>query len=73
MERQRRGEGKLEGIDEFVSAFDKMSVLSYANEDALALSDTASLLEKFVNGEYAMCGTSSYAEGRYEPAIRISD
>ena len=69
-----QGEAKLEGDPEFVSAFDKMSVLlSYANEDALALSDTA-CWEKFVNGEYAMCVTGSYARGTLQasnPDIRL--
>jgi len=48
------GEAKIEGDEEFKNVFEKMNtLLSYANEDALALSDTT-CYENFVNGEYAM-------------------
>lgn len=58
-----KGEAKLEGDVEFTELFNKMATLfTYANEDALALSDTA-CWEKFVNGHYAMCITGSYARG----------
>ena len=57
------GEAKLEGDPEFTNEFNKMATLfTYANEDALALSDTA-CYENFVNGQYAMCITGSYARG----------
>ncbi len=57
------GEGKIEGDAEFKAVFEKMKVLlSYSNEDALALSDTQ-CWENFANGQYAMCITGSYARG----------
>lgn len=57
------GEGKIEGDAEFKAEFEKMKVLlSYSNEDALALSDTQ-CWENFANGQYAMCITGSYARG----------
>nr|WP_294494979.1 extracellular solute-binding protein [uncultured Anaerosporobacter sp.] len=57
------GEAKLEGDPEFTNEFNKMATLfTYANEDALALSDTA-CYENFVNEQYAMCITGSYARG----------
>lgn len=57
------GEAELEGDPEFTNEFNKMATLfTYANEDALALSDTA-CYENFVNGQYAMCITGSYARG----------
>lgn len=57
------GEAKIEGDEEFKNVFEKMNtLLSYANEDALALSDTT-CYENFVNGEYAMTITGSYARG----------
>lgn len=57
------GEIKLEGNEEFTEVFNKMkTLLSYSNADALALSDTA-CYENFVNGQYAMCITGSYARG----------
>ncbi|MDO4298741.1 MAG: extracellular solute-binding protein [Lachnospiraceae bacterium] len=57
------GETKLEGNEEFTEVFNKMkTLLSYSNADALALSDTA-CYENFVNGQYAMCITGSYARG----------
>ena len=37
-------------------------LFTYANEDALALSDTQ-CWENFANGKYAMCITGSYARG----------
>lgn len=58
-----KGEAKLEGNAEFTEEFNKMATLfKYANADALALSDTA-CYENFVNGQYAMCITGSYARG----------
>lgn len=57
------GETKLEGNEQFTEVFNKMkTLLSYSNADALALSDTA-CYENFVNGQYAMCITGSYARG----------
>ena len=57
------GETKLEGNAEFTEAFEKMkTLLSYSNEDALALSDTQGW-ENFANGQYAMMITGSYAKG----------
>ncbi|MDO4285101.1 MAG: extracellular solute-binding protein [Eubacteriales bacterium] len=57
------GEGQLEGNAEFTEAFEKMStLLSYTNQDALALSDTQGW-ENFANGQYAMMITGSYAKG----------
>lgn len=57
------GKGKLEGNKDLANVFEKMkTLLSYSNEDALALSDTA-CYENFVNGQYAMCITGSYARG----------
>ena len=57
------GEAKIEGDAGFTKEFERMkTVLSYANEDALALSDTE-CYTNFVNGEYAMCPTGSYARG----------
>lgn len=57
------GEGQIEGDAEFTAEFEKMkTLLSYANEDALALSDTQ-CWENFANGQYAMCITGSYARG----------
>lgn len=57
------GEATIEGDAEFQNVFEKMStLLSYANEDALALSDTA-CYENFANGQYAMTITGSYAKG----------
>ena len=59
----RMGEATIEGDAEFQNVFEKMStLLSYANEDALALSDTA-CYENFANGQYAMTITGSYAKG----------
>jgi len=58
-----KGEAKIEGDPEFTEVFNKMAKLfEYSNEDALALSDTA-CYENFVNGQYAMCITGSYARG----------
>ncbi len=63
IEKAVAGEAKLEGDAEFTKAFEKMAtLLSYANEDALALSDTQ-CWENFANGQYAMCITGSYARG----------
>lgn len=60
------GEAQIEGDEDFIAMFDKMAtLLSYANEDALALSDT-NCYENFVNGQYAMCITGSYAKGTIE-------
>lgn len=57
------GEAQLEGDEEIAEVFNKMNtVLDYANDDALALSDT-NCYENFVNGEYAMTITGSYAMG----------
>ncbi|NBJ94382.1 ABC transporter substrate-binding protein [Parablautia muri] len=57
------GEGQIEGDAEFTEEFEKMkTLLSYSNEDALALSDTQ-CWENFANGQYAMCITGSYARG----------
>lgn len=57
------GEAAIEGDAEFQNVFEKMNtLLSYANEDALALSDTA-CYENFANGQYAMTITGSYARG----------
>lgn len=57
------GEAKIEGDAEFTNVFEKMkTLLSYANEDALALSDTT-CYENFANGQYAMTITGSYARG----------
>lgn len=57
------GEAKIEGDVEFTEEFNKMAtLLTYANEDALALSDTA-CYENFVNGQYAMGIIGSYARG----------
>lgn len=60
------GEAKIEGDEGFTAMFEKMAtLLSYANEDALALSDT-NCYENFANGQYAMCITGSYAKGTIE-------
>ncbi len=57
------GEGQIEGDAEFTAEFEKMAtLLSYSNDDALALSDTQ-CWENFANGQYAMCITGSYARG----------
>lgn len=57
------GKEKLEGNTDLAKVFEKMkTLLSYSNEDALALSDTA-CYENFMNGQYAMCITGSYARG----------
>ena len=58
------GEATIEGdAENLQNVFEKMStLLSYANEDALALSDTA-CYENFANGQYAMTITGSYAKG----------
>lgn len=65
------GEAKIEGDEEFKNVFEKMNtLLSYANEDALALSDTT-CYENFVNGEYAMTITGSYARGTIQSLTRI--
>lgn len=66
IEKAVAGETKIEGNEEFIQAFEKMKTLfSYANEDALALSDTQ-CYEQFANGQYAMCITGSYARGTIE-------
>lgn len=58
-----KGEAKLEGNKEYTNVFNKMlEMFEYSNEDRLALSDTA-CYENFVNGQYAMCITGSYARG----------
>lgn len=58
-----QGEGQIEGDEEFTAMFNKMAeLLGYANDDALALSDT-NCYENFANGQYAMCITGSYAKG----------
>lgn len=60
------GEAKLEGDEDFIAEFNKMAtLLDYANDDALALSDT-NCYENFANGQYAMCITGSYAKGTIE-------
>lgn len=60
------GEAQIEGDADFTAMFEKMAaLLGYANEDALALSDT-NCYEKFANGEFAMCITGSYAKGTIE-------
>ena len=68
------GEAKIEGNEQFQNVFEKMKVLlSYANDDALALSDTQ-CYENFVNGQYAMCITGSYARGTIQsinPDLKI--
>lgn len=62
-EKAAAGETKIEDEPEIRTVFEKMAtLLSYANEDALALSDT-NCYENFVNGQYAMCITGSYARG----------
>lgn len=66
IEKAVAGETKIEGNEEFIQAFDKMKTLfTYANEDALALSDIQ-CYEQFANGQYAMCITGSYARGTIE-------
>lgn len=63
IEKAVAGEATIEGDAEFTEVFNKMkTLLSYANEDALALSDTA-CYENFANGQYAMTITGSYARG----------
>lgn len=68
------GEATIEGDAEFQNVFEKMStLLSYANEDALALSDTT-CYENFANGQYAMTITGSYAKGTIQsinPDLKI--
>ena len=68
------GEAKIEGNEQFRNVFEKMKVLlSYSNADALALSDTQ-CYENFVNGQYAMCITGSYARGTIQsinPDLKI--
>lgn len=57
------GEAKIEEDAQLRTVFEKMgTLLSYANEDALALSDT-NCYENFVKGDYAMTITGSYAKG----------
>ena len=57
------GEKKIEGDAAFTAVAEKMlTLLSYANEDALAMSDMQ-CYENFANGQYAMCITGSYARG----------
>ena len=66
IEKAVAGETKIEGNEEFINAFEKMKTLfSYANDDALALSDIQ-CYENFANGQYAMCITGSYARGTIE-------
>lgn len=66
IEKAVAGETKIEGNEEFIKVFEKMKTLfSYANDDALALSDIQ-CYENFANGEYAMCITGSYARGTIE-------
>ena len=63
IEKTVAGEATIAGDIEFPQVFDKMkTLLTYANEDALALSDTK-CWENFTNGKYAMCITGSYARG----------
>lgn len=63
IEKAVKGETKIADSDEFRSVFEKMkTLLSYANDDALALSDTQ-CYENFMNGQYAMLITGSYARG----------
>lgn len=63
LEKAVAGQAKLEGDAGFTAVFEKMTtLLSYANEDALAISDT-NCYENFANGQYAMCITGSYARG----------
>lgn len=63
IEKAVAGEATIAGDSEFPEVFNKMkTLLSYANEDALALSDTQ-CYENFANGQYAMCITGSYARG----------
>ncbi len=63
IEKTVAGEATIAADTEFPQVFDKMKTLfSYANEDALALSDTQ-CWENFANGQYAMCITGSYARG----------
>lgn len=63
IEKTVAGEATIAGDTEFPQVFDKMKTLfTYANEDALALSDTQ-CWENFANGKYAMCITGSYARG----------
>lgn len=58
-----KGEVKIADSQGFKAAADKMvTLLSYSNEDALAMSDTA-CWEAFANGKFAMCITGSYARG----------
>lgn len=66
IEKAVAGEAKIEGDAEFTAAFEKMAtLLSYSNEDALALADTTGW-ENFARGEYAMTITGSYAKGTIE-------
>ena len=63
IEKAVKGETKIADSDEFRSVFEKMkTLLSYANDDALALSDTQ-CYENFMNGQYAMLITGSYSRG----------
>lgn len=63
IEKTVAGEASIEGDAEFTAVFEKMkTMLSYANADALALSDTV-CYENFANGQYAMTITGSYARG----------
>lgn len=63
IEKTVAGEATIAGDTEFPQVFDKMKTLfTYANADALALSDTQ-CYENFANGQYAMCITGSYARG----------
>lgn len=68
------GEETLEGNEVFTEVFTKMlKLFEYANDDILALADTAQY-ENFVNGQYAMTLTGSYARGTLEatnPDIRL--
>lgn len=58
-----KGEEKIADKPEFKAAAEKMlTLLSYSNEDALAMSDTA-CYEAFANEKFAMCITGSYARG----------
>lgn len=63
IEKTVAGEATIAEDTEFPQVFEKMKKLfTYANEDALALSDTQ-CWENFANGKYAMCITGSYARG----------
>lgn len=63
IEKAVAGQATIADDAEFPEVFEKMkTLLSYSNEDALALSDTQ-CYENFANGQYAMCITGSYARG----------